>query len=119
MGKVISIAREQTDYFFKDDEDADINEINIPTFLQLKQSSNTFVLDVREWQEHPKIDFADAQIPMSQLNTALHHLPEKEICVICHLGIRSKYAAQIIQQNRNLKVYSVKGGITAYFNQIT
>jgi adenylyltransferase/sulfurtransferase len=52
---------------------------------------------------------------MSELQAKMHEIPEKEICIICHQGIRSVYAAQQISKKRNLKVYSVKGGLTAYF----
>lgn len=95
----------------------DIEEINVGTFMQLRKDPNVFVLDVREKHEYPPIDFADAQIPMSELHTGISMLPEKSICVICHQGIRSVYAAQLIKARRNLTVYSLKGGLTAYFKQ--
>lgn len=108
----------QMDYDFTciDDGD-DIPEITIKEFNRLKQEPNVFVLDVRERHEYPVIDFSDAQIPMSELHTSFAKLPEKEICVICHQGIRSVYAAQLIRTARNLPVYSLKGGLIAYFNQ--
>jgi sulfur-carrier protein adenylyltransferase/sulfurtransferase len=95
----------------------DVEEINVAKFNELKNSAETFILDVREYHEYPSIDFADKQIPMSELDANISALPEKEICVICHQGIRSVYAAQQIQQHRGLKAYSLKGGLTAYFNQ--
>lgn len=100
-----------------DCEEEDVPEINVVEFNRLVQQPNVFVLDVRERHEYPPIDFSDAQIPMSELQTSLATLPEKEICVICHQGIRSVYAAQLIRARRNLSVYSLKGGLTAYFNQ--
>jgi len=108
---------EQMDYTFTCDEHEDIPEINVTEFSRLVQQPNVFVLDVRERHEYPKIDFSDAQIPMSELQVSMADLPEKEICVICHQGIRSVYAAQLIKEKRNLTVYSLKGGLTAYFNQ--
>lgn len=96
----------------------DIPEIDIATFTQRIGLSNVFVLDVRERHEYPPISFADAQIPMSELPLAIDDLPEKEIYIICHQGIRSLYAAQLIRKRRNLTVYSVRGGITAYLNKI-
>lgn len=95
----------------------DIEEINVDTFMQLRADPDVFVLDVREKHEYPAIDFADAQIPMSELQTGMAALPDKSICVICHQGIRSVYAAQLIKARRNLTVYSLKGGLTAYFKQ--
>jgi molybdopterin/thiamine biosynthesis adenylyltransferase/rhodanese-related sulfurtransferase len=108
---------EQMNYDFDCGEMDDITEINIAEFIRLSAQPNVFVLDVRERHEYPVIDFSDAQIPMSELQTSMANLPEKEICVICHQGIRSVYAAQLIKAKRNLTVYSLKGGLTAYFNQ--
>jgi adenylyltransferase/sulfurtransferase len=90
----------------------------VDTFIQLKANPNVFVLDVRERHEYPAINFSDAQIPMSELQQVMAGLPEKEICVICHQGIRSVYAAQLIKLHRNLTVYSLKGGLTAYFKEV-
>ena len=77
------------------------------------------MLDVRERHEYPPIDISDALIPLSELPSQIDQLPNQAICVICHQGIRSIYAAQQIQVKRSLKTYSLKGGITAYFNKLT
>jgi molybdopterin/thiamine biosynthesis adenylyltransferase/rhodanese-related sulfurtransferase len=98
--------------------DIDIEEIDTASFIQLRTNPNVFVLDVRERHEYPAIDFSHAQIPMSELQQAIFDLPEKELCIICHQGIRSIYAGQLIRAKRNLKVYSLKGGLTAYFNKV-
>lgn len=108
---------EAMDYAFTCDDEDDIPEVNVAEFHKLVQQPNVFVLDVRERHEYPKIDFSDAQIPMSELQASMSDIPEKEICIICHQGIRSVYAAQLIKARRNLPVYSLKGGLTAYFNQ--
>jgi adenylyltransferase/sulfurtransferase len=102
---------------FPEEDMDDVEEINVGTFMQLRKDPDVFVLDVREKHEYPAIDFADAQIPMSELHTGIAALPEKSICVICHQGIRSVYAAQLIRARRNLTVYSLKGGLTAYFKE--
>jgi len=108
---------EQMDYTFTCDDHEDIPEIDVSEFIRLAQQPDVFVLDVRERHEYPSVDFSDAQIPMSELQVSIADLPEKAICVICHQGIRSVYAAQLIKEQRNLTVYSLKGGLTAYFNQ--
>lgn len=100
-------------------EEIDVDEISVEAFLELKNKDQVFVLDVREREEYPPIDFSDKQIPMSELIQQIDRLPNKEICVICHQGIRSVYAAQLIQAKKGLKTYSLKGGITAYFNKLT
>ncbi len=108
---------ELEDYEFSSHSMEDIPEISVAEFNVLTLQPNVFILDVRERHEYPPIDFADAQIPMSELASAINGLPNKEICVICHQGIRSVYAAELIKAQRNLTVYSLKGGLTAYFNQ--
>jgi adenylyltransferase/sulfurtransferase len=99
----------------EEEVEIDIPEISVLEFNRMRTLPEVFVLDVRERHEYPAIDFSDAQIPMSELQSKMHEIPEKEICIICHQGIRSIYAAQQISKKRNLKVYSVKGGLTAYF----
>lgn len=97
------------------EEEIEVPEISVLEFNQMRSLPEVFVLDVREKSEYPPIDFSDAQIPMSELQNKMHEIPEKEICIVCHQGIRSVYAAQQISKRRNLKVYSLKGGLIAYF----
>lgn len=98
--------------------DEDIIEIDAAEFIKFKLLPQKYILDVREKHEYPIIDFADEQIPMSELEQSIGSLPEKDICIICHQGIRSVYAGELIRAKRNLKVYSLKGGVTAYFRLI-
>lgn len=100
-------------------EDIDIDEIDVLQFLVLKNDPEIFILDVRELHEYPTIDFSDAQIPMSSLKELMHQLPTKPMCVICHQGIRSVYAAQLIKLHKQVETYSLKGGLTAYFNKVS
>ncbi len=103
----------------EDWEEIDVDEISVEAFLDLQKNSQVYVLDVREREEYPPIDFSDAQIPMSELLQHIDRLPNKDIYIICHQGIRSVYAAQLIQANKGLKTYSIKGGIAAYFNKLS
>jgi len=100
-------------------DEIDIQEISVDQFLDLKNKGQIFVLDVRERHEYPPIDFSDALIPLSELAIKMEQLPQREICVICHQGIRSVYAAQQIQAKKAVKTYSLKGGLTAYFNKMS
>lgn len=109
---------EETDDSLFNPEEIEVPEISIQRFSELVKAAKAYVLDVRERHEYPSINFADAQIPMSELREAIDDLPEKDIYVICHQGIRSVYAAQLIKARRSLNVYSVKGGLTAYFKQL-
>ncbi len=109
----------ECDLMEEDVEDIDIDEIDVSQFLDFKKDSNIFILDVRELHEYPVIDFSDAQIPMSALKESIHQLPTQPICVICHQGIRSVYAAQLIKLHKQVQAYSLKGGLTAYFNKVS
>lgn len=101
-----------------DIEDIDVEEIDVTSFVEIQNNTDLFILDVREFHEYPAINFAHAQIPMSVLKQSIAQLPDKPIYVICHQGIRSIYAAQLIKLQKSLEVYSIKGGLTAYFNKV-
>lgn len=107
-------------HFIEDDlEDIDIDEIDVSQFLEIKNDPTIFILDVRELHEYPAINFSHAQIPMSILKESIHLLPAKPIYVICHQGVRSVYAAQLIKLHKQVEAYSLKGGISAYFNKVS
>lgn len=93
----------------------DIEEISVDQFIQMQIDPNFYIVDVRERHEYPPINFAQIQIPMSELASTIHTLPNKTICFICHQGIRSVYAAKQVKAYRKGNVYSLKGGLTAYF----
>lgn len=99
------------------DMEEDIPEISMTALLERKEREDIYILDVREKHEYPPIPFADAQVPMSELKEKIDSLPDRDLYIICHQGIRSLYAAQLIRARRGLTVYSVKGGITAYYKQ--
>lgn len=107
------------DFMEADLEEIDIDEIDMSQFLEIKNDPNVFILDVREMHEYPAINFSHAQIPMSILKESIHLLPAQPIYVICHQGIRSVYAAQLIKLHRQVETYSLKGGLAAYFNKIS
>lgn len=103
----------------EDLEEIDIAEIDIRQFLQIQEQPGHFILDVRELHEYPTVDFVHARIPMSVLKESLDQLPQQPVYIICHQGIRSVYAAQYIKLHKGVETYSVKGGLTAYFNAVS
>jgi adenylyltransferase/sulfurtransferase len=109
----------ECDLMEEDLEEIEIAEIDVLQFINFKNDPEIFILDVRELHEYPAIDFSHAQIPMSTLKELMHQLPTKPICVICHQGIRSVYAAQLIKLHKQVETYSLKGGLTAYFNKVS
>ena len=99
-------------------DDIDIAEIDVKQLLEVLKQPGHFVLDVRELHEYPTVDFVHARIPMSVLKESLDQLPNQPVYIICHQGIRSVYAAQYIKLHKGVETYSVKGGLTAYFNTV-
>lgn len=75
-------------------------------------NSNFIWLDVRDFEEEPKIEVKNyTQIPLGNLESNLHLLDaENEIFVFCQTGIRSKIAASILMKHNFSKVKSIQGG---------
>lgn len=111
---------ENIDYDWLCNSNSITPSLSVEEFKHLQQLKQLFIIDIREHNEIPIIDFADVHIPYSTILSA-NHLPQfpnvKNICVICQRGIRSKAAAAIIQQQAKQKVYHLMGGLSAYFNQ--
>ncbi len=88
--------------------------IEIDAALALEQIKNSEVLflDVRNFEEYPKIVFKNSiQIPLNNLKKELHQLDNtKEIFVFCQSGIRSKTATEILVKNGFKKVKNIIGG---------
>ena len=84
------------------------------------QVENVQLLDVREaWEfEHAKLKHFDLY-PLSRLGEWLPIIsddldPEKPTYVLCHHGIRSLQAANMLVGQGFQEVYNVSGGIASY-----
>jgi adenylyltransferase/sulfurtransferase len=78
------------------------------------------VLDVREpaEQQIARIDGVPL-LPLSRLAERFHELdPERSYYIHCHSGIRSLQAVRFLRQRGFKHLKSVKGGITAWSNEI-
>jgi rhodanese-related sulfurtransferase len=90
--------------------------------LKLKKDSNEKfqLIDVREEYEHEVGAIGGTHIPMGEI---LNHLDElsKDIPVIihCRSGARSAAVVNALEQQYGFtNLYNLKGGITAYSNEI-
>ena len=87
---------------------------------ELKQRQGTgdslLLLDVREPMEFEFARIPDSVlIPLAQLPSRLGELdPEAEIVTICHHGVRSLTALNILIKNGFANVKNLTGGIDAY-----
>lgn len=88
-------------------------EIDASLALEQKNNSEIVFLDVRNFEEYPKITFENGfQIPLDNLETELHRLDTtKEIFVFCQSGIRSKIASELLLKHGFKKVKSIAGGV--------
>ncbi|RZL06938.1 MAG: rhodanese-like domain-containing protein, partial [Pedobacter sp.] len=84
---------------------------------------DALVLDVREYDEFPKLHGAHyQQIPISVLNEDdLSSITHKHIILICQHGIRSLHAAELYQDLPGLEkqFYSLKGGVVRWKSELT
>jgi len=103
-----------TTYAFSCEAEPSFEDVNIKEFLRLLQEEDTIAIDVREVGEKPVItSFAHVNIPMSTLKTQQLDIPNKNILVFCHAGVRSVEAAKYLANGTN-KIYNLKGGIIRY-----
>ena len=90
-------------------------EISANETLQLQNNSNVVFLDVRNFDEIPKIELQNSiQIPLDVLEKEWNQLDvNKNIVVFCQSGIRSKKAVEILKINHFKNAQSVIGGVLA------
>lgn len=74
-----------------------------------------FLLDVREQHEYDYSNIGGTLIPLGTLPSRLQEVPkDKEIVVMCHHGMRSDYAANMLRSNGFKNVRNLTGGIDAW-----
>lgn len=106
-----------------------IPEIDVHVLARKLKSDEPFILlDVREASELDYAMIVDSRlkvVPMSRLaQLGEATLPEEvrkkdgEILVLCHHGVRSASATQWLLAKGWTNVFSVRGGIADYANQI-
>ncbi|MEJ2882690.1 ThiF family adenylyltransferase [Pedobacter sp. GR22-6] len=100
----------------------DYLEIDAQQLNAMQGNSSVLLIDVRENYEMPALDDGVfSKIPMSGFADFLDSNVEAEnIVLICQHGIRSVAAAEALQQKYGAtkKIYSLKGGIVKWRNQL-
>jgi rhodanese-related sulfurtransferase len=85
---------------------------------KLKSQTPPHLIDVRQPEEFALTSLAGAQlIPLAELSTRLDELPQGELIVYCHHGMRSLQAAALLSAHGR-QVRSLKGGIDLWARQI-
>lgn len=87
-------------------------EIAAAVALEQINNPNSIFLDVRNWDEYPKIRIENSiQIPLPILENELNQLdPNSTFLVFCQSGIRSKIAVEILMRHHFKNAKSIVGG---------
>jgi sulfur-carrier protein adenylyltransferase/sulfurtransferase len=85
----------------------------------LDAKADIMILDVRNPDEYAICNLGGHLIPFKELATRLHELnPSQQIIIHCHGGGRSSRATDFLMQQGFKHVYNLRGGITAWANEI-
>ncbi|HSW68594.1 MAG TPA: rhodanese-like domain-containing protein [Gammaproteobacteria bacterium] len=97
-----------------------VPEISVQELEALKNANaDFFILDVRNPDEYEVCNLGGHLIPFKDLPSRLNELnPEKQIIIHCHAGGRSRRATEYLMQQGFKNVLNLRGGITAWANEI-
>ncbi len=99
-----------------------MKEITVQELKEKKEAGEDFfLLDVRESFEYQVSNLDGELIPLGQLDARLDEIrnhKDKEVIVMCRSGGRSGKAVQLLEKHGFEQVYNLKGGITAWANEI-
>ena len=98
-----------------------IKEIT-PSQLKQKLDANEqlIIIDVRESFEYDICNLNGILIPLSELEKCIHKIPrDKNVIIMCHHGMRSRRAIEMLQQQHDYKnLYNLSGGINEWSQKI-
>jgi rhodanese-related sulfurtransferase len=87
--------------------------------MDTKKSDHYTLLDVRTSEEFAIAHIEGSiNIPLTDLALNLSKIPDNEIVVICHHGIRSFHAAMFLLKEEYGRCYNLKGGVDAWAQSI-
>lgn len=97
-----------------------VEEIDGITFHEMRQRTNTLVIDVRELGEQPAVtEFDHQQMPLSRLKENLSGITNDTVVFFCQSGKRSREAARLLSATfgGNKKIFSLRGGILQWIKE--
>src|ERR671933_1481341 len=102
------------------EEENGVPEVSVRELKQkMDHGEDVFVLDVREPHEHEVANIGVRLVPLGELPQRLAELDQDEsFAVHCKTGGRSAKAVKLLQDAGFGNVYNVKGGITAWSEEI-
>jgi len=96
-----------------------VTNIDCPTLKKWLKNNEAVLIDVRELAEYQesKIDQAHL-IPLGEISiNSLPNFENKKLVLHCRSGKRSLTAgAKLLEENPNLEIYNLEGGIIAWNN---
>lgn len=97
-----------------------VPEISVQELEALKNAdADIFILDVRNPDEFAICNLQGHLIPLPELPDRLNELNKhQQIIVHCHAGGRSRRATEYLLQQGFNNVFNLRGGITAWANEI-
>lgn len=97
-----------------------IPEISVQELEALRNANADFLLlDVRNADEYALCNLDGKLIPMNELPDRINELDKtQQIIIHCHAGGRSRRATEFLIQQGFEKVFNLRGGITAWANEI-
>eukprot|EP01080_Neovahlkampfia_damariscottae_P011862 gene11862-5191_t len=93
---------------------ADIPDLSVKEYLELKKSKKTVLIDHRE-EEEQKVSIIPGAIPST--NFKLEKIKEEYVIVYCTIGFRSgKFVKELLEKYSNLKgkIFNLKGSILSW-----
>lgn len=89
-------------------------DISVLEAAELVEAGSAVLLDVREPDEWTAVRAPHAlHIPMRQLSTSAHLLPDQLLACICHVGARSAVVAEALV-GAGYDAVNVRGGMDAW-----
>lgn len=97
-----------------------IPEISVQELKDLRdKKADIFILDVRNQDEYDLCNLGGCLMPMSELPNRFQELnPDAQIIIHCHAGGRSRRATEFLIKQGFKRVFNLRGGITAWANEI-
>jgi len=121
---VIAEVRQRADSFdtynYEDQcgiEEQEMKEVTLENFYGILERGETWILDVRESWEMPRIEGDRVlYIPVSQILQTLERIPrDEEVIVACQHGVRSRSVVEYLTVNHDFKnLINLRGGLTPY-----
>lgn len=95
-------------------------EISVQELEALRNAkADIFILDVRNADEFAVCNLGGYLLPINELPQRLNELDKNDhIIVHCHAGGRSRRATEFLIKEGFTKVFNLRGGITAWANEI-